>query len=411
MKKKQLFVLIALGLGVISAVYFFLQQKPQHHEAPENIEVKNADEEELFVNALLKTNGMFHLKIRGNSPYLSEDGSITDSISIIPLMPGSQSSLKLVGNIRKVAFSGNKILILNSQFKLYAFDREGNFLQMVTPQGEGPGETLQITDFVIYRDEIYTLEAAKPYLQVFDLKTFSYRRNLPIHPEYTYTHFEHFANQWFFYCINSLGGSKTIHIYAQDFSKIKDMVLENQISVKSMIVAPENPFNKGSDFLRIEVALNDTIFQYRKNEGLTPFLVADFGKNKIDETAKRVFQEGSFEEASRLYSSFDFSKILNYAENDDFIWMSVLLSKSKNVNDIYINKEGNTWFQLSAIALPPVGQILNGAFVGMFGDFFVFSYTEEESADLIKTKLLADGAYKAADLEKVSEFLVLVKFR
>ncbi len=51
---------------------------------------------------------------------------------------------------RKVAFSGNKILILNSQFKLYAFDREGNFLEMIST---GRSRELQITDYALYRDE------------------------------------------------------------------------------------------------------------------------------------------------------------------------------------------------------------------------------------------------------------------
>ena len=65
----------------------------------------------------------------------------------------------LIGNIKKIEIYNELIFILDPYIakKLLVFDKKGKFLHQISEYGKGPGEYLDIFDFVIRNDKIYIL--------------------------------------------------------------------------------------------------------------------------------------------------------------------------------------------------------------------------------------------------------------
>lgn len=65
----------------------------------------------------------------------------------------------LIGHIKKIEIYNDFIFILDSYVakKLLVFDKKGKFIQQISEYGKGPGEYLDIFDFVIRNNKIYIL--------------------------------------------------------------------------------------------------------------------------------------------------------------------------------------------------------------------------------------------------------------
>ncbi|MBK7475737.1 MAG: hypothetical protein IPI11_06885 [Haliscomenobacter sp.] len=101
---------------------------------------------------------------------------------------------------------------------------------------------------------------------------------------------------------------------------------------------------------------------------------------------------------------------MKYAETDRHIFMSVILSKKKTINEIIVDKKNRTMRQLSDIKFPRSDLPLHC--IGMLrGDFFVFSYTDEADVAQIKSTLTKGGRKPTMDISNTSAFLVLVRFK
>ncbi|MBK8652735.1 MAG: 6-bladed beta-propeller [Haliscomenobacter sp.] len=363
------------------------------------------------VSAFSETNaGFFKLKLPNASNEAIDSDQLIDSLRIIPLSFSENAQVRAVMSISDVAISRDKILLTSEKLQILGFDLNGNFLNQLVSQGEGPGEALQVLDYVVQDGKVYVLQSANPNIHVFDLNGFQYLRSFRIDPEYVYYQFDYFNGKWFFFAANNFGTPYSIHVYDKDFSRIVEMTLPNQLKIKSFTAIPSPPFYKGQDFFHIRSEFNDTIFQYDADKGVSPFLVVDFGNHRIGRREIEVLEKGDFDQASRLNASFDFSKIMKYAETDRHIFMSVILSKEKTINEIIVDKKNRTMRQLSDMKFP--GSDLPLHCIGVLpDDFFVFSYTDEADVDQIKSTLTKGGRKPTMDISNTSAFLVLVRFK
>jgi len=76
----------------------------------------------------------------------------------------------IIGYINKIQIYDNVIYILDSFFskKLFAFDLKGKYIHTISQKGHGPGEYIDITDFVISDNKIYILNGRTSIIE-FDI--------------------------------------------------------------------------------------------------------------------------------------------------------------------------------------------------------------------------------------------------
>ena len=181
------------------------------------------------VSAFSETNaGFFKLKLPNASNEAIDSDQLIDSLRIIPLSFSENAQVRAVMSISDVAISRDKILLTSEKLQILGFDLNGNFLNQLVSQGEGPGEALQVLDYVIQDGKVYVLQSANPNIHVFDLNGFQYLRSFRIDPEYVYYQFDYFNGKWFFFAANNFGTPYSIHVYDKDFSRIVEMTLPNQ---------------------------------------------------------------------------------------------------------------------------------------------------------------------------------------
>jgi len=97
----------------------------------------------------------------------------------IPLETNDKS---IIGHINKIQIYDSIIYVLDSYFskKLLAFDMNGKYLHSISQKGHGPGEYVDIMDFVISDNKIYILDNRTSIIE-FDINgTFLQEKKLDI---------------------------------------------------------------------------------------------------------------------------------------------------------------------------------------------------------------------------------------
>jgi len=94
---------------------------------------------------------------------------IVDKIEYIQLETKEEC---IIGRINKISILDQKLFISDSEitYSLYCFNNSGEFIFKISRKGNGPGEYIDISDFIVTEKEIIIYDGRKQNFLYFDLK-------------------------------------------------------------------------------------------------------------------------------------------------------------------------------------------------------------------------------------------------
>lgn len=266
--------------------------------------------------------------------------SVFSSFKFLPLETNDNCLISFIVNLKVE----NELIYINDGFKrLLVFDSKGNFRYQIGSIGNGPGEYLEMRDYLIFEDHIEILDFKK-------ILTYS------LTGEYISTkHFDFSAQNQYcnaeFFAVSPLGGyyfwGGTLGI--KDFSpKLKRYLMYH---IDSKMNMKEGYFlishGSGSSFFRFteydDLILmepsfgNHNIYQINKKGEISSRYYFDFGKNKypkpLSNINKHSPQQVSEEVENYIVETLNFLETKNWI-HIDFVYknrvQSVFYSKKKN---------------------------------------------------------------------------------
>lgn len=102
---------------------------------------------------------------------------LLDDAFFIPLETKEDN---LLGEIKKIKFDEDKIYLNSDNTVLACYDMDGNHVFDIDRKGRGPGEYLQISDFVVDGDSIYLLDNYLKKVHVYDKDALDYKRSIDL---------------------------------------------------------------------------------------------------------------------------------------------------------------------------------------------------------------------------------------
>lgn len=104
-----------------------------------------------------------------------------DSLEVIKLDDREEA---MIGTITKIGMYNNLILVLdrNVAKSIFVFDRQGRFLTRIGRIGNGPGDYLSITDFVVDENKnvLYVLDNRANKIKCYDINSWNLKKELTV---------------------------------------------------------------------------------------------------------------------------------------------------------------------------------------------------------------------------------------
>ncbi|WP_421796661.1 6-bladed beta-propeller [Haliscomenobacter sp.] len=330
----------------------------------------------LFLNkkAIFVKNGVLTLKTC-NFENTSKINTIIDTFFYIALHDKT-GFFNTLGDLNDVKIHNDTLWVLDSKFNLFAFQKNGQIIGQVNKNGDGPGRTLQISDFEVLNGKVYTLEMSKSFLQVYDGKTFEYIKNINLAPEFTYSDLAYCNEQWFFFAPSALSDN-ALHVYSYDF-KLKYKLLSHVVNNKRMLLVPPKPLILNNKKMTVNLMFNDTLFGFDENNRILPKLVVDLCDNKLTNDDKKRIERTS---ATELMNNLqNYLRIFNLQENTSSFWLSTM-SKNKKYNDILFDKKTGRYKNLENVEYIKK-QPLSINFIANYQDYFISTLNEDQMAKI-----------------------------
>jgi hypothetical protein len=184
----------------------------------------------------------------------------------------------LLGEINYIVQANNKIYITDVYAStLYIFDKTGKFLSSINKKGQGPGEYIGVTQFVVDRENIVVMSRSL--------------RKLMIYSESGEFLSEHKVNcsaldislldnhYYVLYCGNDKAGSENkLHLIDTDNTEKQFIPVDAVRSKYLHYISPYN-FFKGTNAVRFFEPYNDTVYTITKDKVEPAFYIDFKGKN------------------------------------------------------------------------------------------------------------------------------------
>ncbi len=229
----------------------------------------------------------------------------------------------IIGKIDKISINNEMIYILDRTItkSLFIFSFTGDFINMISRTGNGPGEYSNIYDFVITDDGI-TLFSGYPNKLMFFSPTGEYLKEIKTFASGTRLGLLISGNFMIYTCgMPSNFNSNIIMDQVIEINKEGSYVesfLES-ITVNrgySGCYSPEYfGFTANNDSIRLSFPFSDTIFTYQNGE-MTPRFFIDFGKLRIPES----FHFSSRQKVEDSGFAYGISRLL---ENNRFLFFTM----------------------------------------------------------------------------------------
>ena len=330
----------------------------------------------LFPNkkAVFVKNGFLTLKTC-NFENPSKINTVIDTFFYI-VLHDKTGSFKALGDLNDVKIYNDTLWVLDSKFNLFAFQKNGQIIGQVNKNGDGPGRTLQISDFEVLNGEVYTLEMSKSFLQVYDGKTFEYIKNINLSPEFTYSNLAYWNAQWFFFAPSALS-DHALHVYSEDF-KLKYKLLSHTVNNKSMLLVPPKPLILNNKKMTVNLMFNDTLFEFNENNRILPKLLVDLCGNKLTNDDKKRIERTSAKELMNNLQHY--LRIINLQENTNFYWLSTL-GENMKYNEILFDKKTGRYKNLENVEHVK-NQPLSINFITNYQGYFISKLNEDQITEI-----------------------------
>ncbi|TKG96450.1 6-bladed beta-propeller [Puteibacter caeruleilacunae] len=243
--------------------------------------------------------------------------NILDIAKEVTFIPMETNDTCLVGTAFKVIVNGERCYILDSGTSIKVFDlNDGHFIRQLNRRGRGPGEYIEITDFVLSEDgnSIIVSDMGGRKIIVYNCNMQFVRETKLPFGVLSIALFDH--GKLALYSPSQLN---TTGIPKVGFLDLKEKKIINEIDFpliasKSRMIYPCN-FNSDNDGLSVKIPDCDTIFSV-STEGLTPSMVLDMDGKELLVDHKQSL-EGYHEKRDRYIEWSDFF------ENDDLFLFTV----------------------------------------------------------------------------------------
>jgi 6-bladed beta-propeller len=310
---------------------------------------------------------------------------LIDTSFYLQLYDSSPKS-KVMGEIRTLKIYGDTIWVLDSQCNLFAFQLDGRLIGQVNKKGDGPGGTLQIADFEVQGNKIYTLEMLKPYLQVFDQHSFKPLRNQKLSYEYNYSDLCYWEGNWYFHA-PTIFSDRALHVYSTDFQFLYQ-TKPHIVTSKAAIFTAPRPFIKTDEGLSVNLIYNDTIFNFANPNRLIPKLCIDYCAEKRSKSViKSLNNTPSTPQMSLAFSQYKY--LLDFHENSRFYWLKIFTPRKKLIT-VLLDKSKKTALKVKDMVRKD-SRTFSTKFISTHHDYFLKVLDEEEEAEFDKQQAPKKG--------------------
>ncbi|MDR3235658.1 MAG: 6-bladed beta-propeller [Prevotellaceae bacterium] len=270
--------------------------------------------------------GLTEVKI---TPDMSNQVNITTLITDIEIIPLETSDACLIKQVRRVKTDGSHWYVQDwNDAPLKVFSKEGGYITEIGSRGNGPGEFLQFSDFLIDDDhiDIFAWSGNKQWLHYSANNKFLYGTAIT----FPFDEIHKFDdNNYLVYVSNGT-------VFSEDSYNLYH--IDNMFQVKSRIDGKKYPYDIKLDIAQDHFKYNaenllymksycDTIFKISSPLDITPKYHLDFGKNWYSAQFLRNNYEKSIFEIYEKIDNNHYAKWLSFLENDRHLVVGYAIKK------------------------------------------------------------------------------------
>jgi len=238
----------------------------------------------------------------------------------------------LIGNIKSIKIINSNVFILQStsaQTSLLRFDSSGSFINKIANYGRGPGEILDIRDYIIEGSLIEILTNLKISLYTIDGEFVKEVLRTPF-PGVGF-----FKQNGYYYIFHSVLKPYTITKLNSKGSIITYFLQNKYIDA----ISGNDKVNTFKDNISLFSAVRDTIYCFA-DDNINPLVILDT-KNMLSASKAYKKSKDAMMFIDELNNKNDYCTINNYFENENLI-IIIFYYKRKGYLSIYNKKTKNS---------------------------------------------------------------------
>lgn len=275
--------------------------------------------------------------------------SLEDLFSKVEIIPLETSDSCLLVSIDKIVNVDGLLYIFDGRRPaLYVFDEKGAFVRQISRWGDGPGEHLLISDFIVdKKQQTIGLLSPNGYMGMYDLYGRFIRQDvLPVKPNY-YAIAQFDTDRWVFWsCVREDEDGITI-VGKDSLNTVSGFWRNDRI----LDMGSLNPFYEYNDNVYFTTAYQNIVYKLTE-KGVHPVYCWDFGKDGIDDEMLQKYlsieNEGKRnDELIKDLSDGTLPFCMKFhRENDLYYYVSLqkgLGTANKNINVFYRKQNGSTF--------------------------------------------------------------------
>ena len=275
--------------------------------------------------------------------------SLEDLFYKVEIIPLETSDSCLLVSIDKIVNVDGLLYIFDGRRPaLYVFDEKGAFVRQISRWGDGPGEHLLISDFIVdKKQQTIGLLSPNGYMGMYDLYGRFIRQDvLPVKPNY-YAIAQFDTDRWVFWsCVREDEDGITI-VGKDSLNTVSGFWRNDRI----LDMGSLNPFYEYNDNVYFTTAYQNIVYKLTE-KGVHPVYCWDFGKDGIDDEMLQKYlsieNEGKRnDELIKDLSDGTLPFCMKFhRENDLYYYVSLqkgLGTANKNINVFYRKQDGSTF--------------------------------------------------------------------
>lgn len=313
--------------------------------------------------------------------------NLIKSIQIIPLETNDASLIHQIRKIKKV--DQNWYVLDYNDSPIKRFSQDGHFITQIGKKGQGPGEFVQISDFVVTKDtvNIFAWSGNKKWIRMSNDNTLLYETNMLFPFDECHKTND---NDYLLHVGNGIVSNEKSHYLYQinDKYQVKNKDFPKKAPYDIMYTSYQKYFaTGGNDDILYLREYNDTIYSINQADEVKPKYQLDFGKVWYSEQFLKDFHGKNFMDIHKEFNSREYPKFIVYSENLDYLFVKYTRQQNDTDTDyisLYSKKEKKAYnFKVeknSLSALLPNLQEYNDPYFSSFitaSDFLNIAYSLE----------------------------------
>ena len=335
------------------------------------------------INEASKDKNVEIIKIADLTPLNISISNFTTHMEVVKFETSEECLLG--GMITHLKISNDQIFVKDNIFNgVYVFDKKGSYMYKLHQFGQGPGEYLQISDFIIdeQSNTIEILDTRSRKIFIYDLNSFSFIKDIPISLNVASVlakkdNMYYLGSKGLRNIINDKPTNSNIIAFNPNTGQYKPLFDKLRPDNEHQALDFSNPYTINSQN-EIFVSIMWQNYLYKiEDEQISPIFLIDAGKHDIPDDIK----EGSYDQKHNyLYSSSSSNDKywgfkMQMFEETNFIFAS---TKGKDIH-YYIRFNGSDFFtnKIQNDFIPEKTDIdLNASFI--LGNYLITILTPEE---------------------------------